>query len=990
MNKGKPEIDLKDYESILARFDSLMQYRVKDILLVASLYDSFILEEDGQLAHFIFSESVEFNLTYAPHIKRVSTGEEAINALKTRNFDLIIVIRELNDLNLTAFCHQAREIIPHIPITFLAFHSQDLSLLKKAGAGAAVDRCFLWNGDIKILPTIVKYVEDRMNVERDTRLVGVRVIILIEDSVRFYSSYLPLIYTEITAQTNALMADGINPADRLLRMRARPKILLADSFEEGWNLFDKYRDYILGIISDIRYAKNGQVEELAGLQFARMVKKEVPDLPVLLQSSNRELEPLASAQNLSFLYKESPTLLTDLRDFIMRNFGFGDFIFRLPNGAEIARASDFHSMEKCLADVDDRSLIYHANHNHFSNWLMARTEFDLAIRLRPRKVSEFKNPDALRRYLLDAFRIFRRKGQVGLVADFSPRQFERQSQFVRIGDGSLGGKGRGLAFINNLLDRYNISDSFPEVKIFVPPAAIIGTAVFDRFLEENNLLKFALESHSDEEISARFAAGKLPDKITADLEAYLEVADYPLAVRSSSLLEDSHYQPFAGIYETHMLPNCHPELKERRERLEAAIKYIYACVFFRNAKNYIEATGNRVEEEKMAVVIQKAAGARRGNYFYPVISGVARSYNYYPIGHIKSEEGVAYVALGLGKTIVEGGNCLYFSPKNPHSLPQFTDAQSFLKNSQREFFAIDLSNSSAFPSPGGNSSLIKLGLEQSETDGSIAFVASTYSSDDDRVHGGISRAGIRVVTFAPILKSRIFPLDDIIRFLLQLGSTAMNCPIEMEFAAELEDPEERGNQFHFLQIRPMTRGADINNISLDNIDPQKIICRSEQSLSNGRITTIRDIIYVIPDKFDRARMREMAGQVERFNEKFRDSDKPYLLIGPGRWGTSDRWLGVPVTWNQISAARVIVEAAYGDFAVTPSFGTHFFQNLISSHIGYLTVDNPDLKNFIDWEWLAGQRIAGETEYIRHLTLETPIEILIDGRLGRAVILKPTQ
>ncbi len=984
----KPEIDLKDYESGFARFDSLMQFKVKNILLVSSLYDSFILEEDGQVGELISSDYQELNLSLAPQIKRVSTGEEALNLLRVQKFDMIMVIRRLGDINIISFAERARKKSKNIPIVLLAFDPRDLEILEENSHHQAVDKAFLWSGESNILMAIIKYVEDKINVDSDTRLVGVRVIIIIEDSVRFYSSYLPLVYAEIVRQTQNLMHDGLNTAHRMLRMRARPKILLAETYEEGWKLFNKYQEYLLGIISDVRFSMGGRIEDQAGITFAADVKEKVPDLPVLLQSSNLQNAELAARCGVAFLHKKTRTLLAELRSFILNNFGFGDFVFRSPEGKEVARAIDFHSMENCLKTVSAESLIFHGSRNHFSNWLMARTEFDLAARLRPRKVSEFKDAETIRNYLINTFRSFRHEKQLGIVSDFSREQFDQQSDFVKIGNGSLGGKGRGLAFVNRLLRRYNVYNSFEGVRISVPPTTIIGTAVFDSFVEKNNLLEFALGDRPDNEIAQTFVSAKLPKDIVSDLGAFIDVVDYPVAVRSSSLLEDSHYQPFAGIFDTHMLPNCHKDKKVRLERLETAIKYIFASIFFRNSKNYIEATSNRVEEEKMAVVMQKVVGRNRNNSFYPVLSGVARSYNFYSIGNIKPEEGVAYVALGLGRTIVEGEKCLYFSPSNPQNLPQFSTPKDFLKNSQHEFYAIDMNDPYVVPSPGSDMGLTRLRTEQAEADGSLAYVGSTYSPDNDKVYDGTSREGIKIVTMAPILKSRIFPLAEIIRFLLQMGSSGMNSPVEIEFAAELDPDSKEPNEFGFLQIRPMAANTFMEEISLQNLEREKIFCQSNQALSNGRNKTIKDIIFVRPDTFDRAQTPVIADQVGRFNDFFRMQGRSYLLLGPGRWGTADRWLGVPTKWDQISAARVIIEATYGDFSVTPSFGTHFFQNLIAFQIGYLTINKTDGLNSIDWDWLNAQSVVRETEYIRHVVLDKPIEVIIDGRRGRGVIMKP--
>ncbi len=984
----KPDIDLKDYESGFARFDSLMQFKVKDILLVSSLYDSFILEEDGQVGGLISSKYDELNLSYAPHIRRVSTGEEALNLLQVQQFDLIMVFRRLGDIDIVSFASRAKKRVKNIPIVLLAFDQRELEIMRHNDHKRNIDKAFLWTGEANILMAIVKYIEDKINVDSDTHLVRVRVIIIIEDSVRFYSSYLPLVYSEIMGQTQKLMAGGLNDAHRMLRMRARPKILMAETFEEGWELFKKYKKYLLGIISDVRFSFQGRIEDQAGIGFSEKVKEIVPDLPILLQSSNLQNAELAKRCDIAFLHKKSRTLLSDLSDFIAKNFGFGDFIFRGPNGKEVARASNYKTMEKCLISVPDDVLIYHGQRNHFSNWLMARTEFDLAERLRPRNINEFSNVDEVRNYLISTFKSFRHEKQLGIVTEYSRKHFDLQSDFVKIGEGSLGGKGRGLAFINRLLRRYNVYDSFDGVHIGVPPTAILSTSVYDSFLEKNNLLSFALGERSNKEIAAAFLKGKLPQNIVEDLKTFLNVVRFPLAVRSSSLLEDSHYLPFAGIFETHMLPNFHKDMEVRLERLEAAIKIIYSSIFFKNSKNYIEATDNRIEEEKMAVVIQKVVGSQHGETFYPVLSGVARSYNFYSVGDIKPEEGVAYLALGLGKTIVEGENCLYFSPSNPHRLPQFSTSKDYMNNSQHEFYAIDMTDPLVFPGPGGDPGLIRHRIERAESDGTLSYIGSTYSPDNDRIYEGTSRDGIKIVTFAPILKSNIFPLADMINFLLQMGSNGMNSPVEIEFAAELNRDKDKPSELGFLQIRPMSADSFIEEVSFDRLDKSRIICKSDQSLSNGRINNIRDIVFVRQETFNRAFTRDIATQVGLFNDIFRRKDVPYMLLGPGRWGTADHWLGIPASWDQISSARVIIEATYGDFTVAPSFGTHFFQNLIAFNIGYLTVNKTNDNNLVDWDWLNAQPVKDETDYVRHVILENPLEVLIDGRTGKGVILKP--
>ena len=982
-----PVIDLKDFEQESAKFDSLMPFKVRDILLVSSLYDIYSLREDGQLANLVMSEYAELRLSSAPMITRVDSGSSALEALKTSSFDLIIVFRSLSDIDSLEFNRQAKKLHTDIPIVLLAFHHRELDAMRGGDAGA-FDNVFFWSGESKILLTIIKTIEDKRNVEADTQLIGVRVIILVENSVRFYSSFLPLIYTETMQQTSALLLESINSANRLLRMRARPKILLAQNFEEALALFKKYKKYLLGVISDIRFSKGGKSDNSAGIKLARMIKKEISDLPVLLQSTSDAYVDKAEECNAAFLNKNSPTLLSELGTFINENFGFGDFVFKLPDGSELERAHNFSSMKNIVTGVDIRSLVYHAERNHFSNWIMARTEFDLAARLRPKKVSEFKTPDEMRSYLLKVLDDFLHERQVGVITDFSRDNCDGRAEFLRIGEGSLGGKGRGLAFVNNLINCFPVYTAFPETRISVPRSAVICTGVFDRFMGENNLTEFALGDHTDEEIFKAFTSAKLPKDLVEDLKAYLTIADYPLAVRSSSLLEDSHYQPFAGIYDTYFLPNNHHSLRGRVARLLTAIKLIYASVYCRNSRNYIEATGNRAEEEKMAIIMQEIVGQNRGGHFYPVLSGLARSYNFYSVGRIKPEEGIAYVALGLGKTVMEGENCLFFSPANPQVLPQFSTPQDYLRNTQREYFAVDMNKPNVFPKKGGKDGLVKQKMTESESHGVLKFVGSTYSADNDRIYPGIGRKGTRIVTFDPILKSKIFPLDSILQYLLQLGSRAMNVPVEMEFAVEISNEKDKPDEFRFLQIRPMLVDSSFEDISVFEGESEQVFCKSDQALSHGRIDDIRDIVFVKSENFDRANMIHMAEHVADYNQKFKDKSQPYMLLGPGRWGTSDRWLGIPTKWDQISSARVIVEADYGDFVVEPSFGTHFFQNLITFQIGYLTINSQSKNNFLDWDWLNSIKAVSETEYVRHVRLKRPLNILIDGRIGKAVAFKP--
>ncbi len=986
MNEKKPIAAFPDYESKFLKFDALMQFRVKHILLVSSLYDSFILEEDGQLTDLIYNEYLELNLTITPHVKRASNAAQALSILETQNIDLVIIFKRVSDIDVVAFADKVKTKRPNMPVVLLAYHERELAMTQTEQFRKAIDRVFVWTGDVKILLAIIKLVEDDFNVDMDTRLVGVRVIILVEDSVKFYSAYLPMLYTEIMLQTRAVMSEGLNLTDKLLRMRARPKILLATNYEEAAELVEKYQRYLLALVSDFRFSIEGREDDEAGVKLVQKVRSQYPDIPVLMQSSDPKNNDVAEENDTGFLYKRSRTLYMDLQSFIMEHFGFGDFVFQMPDGSEIGRATDFRSMEQCLEWVDAESLMYHARRNHFSNWAMARTEFDLATRLRPRKVSEFEGVEAIRSHLIDSFRKFRHEKQLGVITDFSRAQFDLQSDFVRIGGGSIGGKGRGLAFINAILSKYQLEDQFDDARVAIPFSAIIGTDVFDDFLELNNLRQFALAPHSDAEIAQRFRDAYLPPAIVEDLRALLAVVDYPLAVRSSSMLEDSHLQPFAGVYETFMLSNNHSHIDIRLSQLELAIKLVYASTYFEGTRIFHEMSGNRLEDEKMAVIIQRAVGNSYKDIFYPHFSGVALSYNYYSLDGVKPEEGVVYVALGMGKTIVEGMECLRFTPSRPNQLPQMSTVDDTLDNAQHDFFAIDLSNPGAEPSFEGDKGLIKLPVSRAMEDGALDMLASTYSHQNHRIYDGTAREGTPVITFAPILKHKRFPLIPIVELLLKLGSQGMNCPVEIEFAVDLDDKPETQRGFYFLQIRPMAKETTTELVSLDDVDEERVILHSRQTLGNMRLEAIQDIVVVPPDTFDRGRTMVIAEQIGKINKKLVQQERPYLLIGPGRWGTQERWLGIPVKWDQIQGARVIVEVANDQMAVDPSFGTHFFANLTAFHVGYFTVNETIGNGAVDWDWFKKQRTETEEYYVKHIHLENPLDIRIDGRSGNGVVL----
>lgn len=973
-------------------FHNLMRYRIQDILLVSSLYDSYIFEEDGRLYELIRREFQGLNLSHSPELVQCSSGNEAIEmAHREGRFNLIISTQHIDDMHAISFAKKVKQSGLDIPIVLLGFDNKEFSEVIRSPEVSVFDKVFIWQGDYRIILGIIKFLEDKLNVESDTESVGVQSIILVEDSIRFYSSYLPIIYTEILQQSQNLISEGINLSHKFLRMRARPKILLCSNYEEAWDYYKKYENYILGIISDVDFSRNGKQDPQAGIMLAKKVKKEHPDIPILLQSSVAENEQKAYSVDAAFVLKGSPTLLKDLRKFMTKNFSFGDFVFKNLEGDEFGRASSLKEMEEQLQVVPDKSILYHASRNHFSNWLKARTEFWLAHVLRPVKVNDFDSVQDLRESLIEAVHEFRTSRKRGVILDFNRESFDSTSTFARIGGGSLGGKARGLGFVNSLLSNFDIRSKFSNVEIFVPATVVIGTEIFDKFLDENYLRDFALTSENDDELFHRFIhADKFPQEVLEDLRVFLHMVNEPLAVRSSSLLEDSQGQPFAGVYDTYMIPNNHTDIEQRLKQLVHMIKAVYASTFSQKAKDYIKVTTYRLEEEKMAVIIQKTIGSKHSSRFYPEFSGVAKSYNFYPAAPLKSNDGIVSVALGLGKTIVEGGNTVRFCPKYPHHLLQFATIDDTLRYSQQEFFALDLDETDIDDEFDLEKLLKKYPLKVSESDGTLYYVGSTYSQENDAIYDGISRQGVRVVTMASILKYHVFPLPEILELLLQMGSWGMGSPVEIEFAVNLSVPKGSPKEFGLLQMRPLVVNKELEGLDISRHKKKEIFCSSEQVLGNGIVDDIKDIIFVDKEIFDRAKSREVAQEIAQFNSKLINQKCPYLLIGVGRWGTLDPWLGIPVTWEQISGAKAIIESNFKDFNVTPSQGTHFFQNLTSLNVGYFTVNNYLDKGSLDWNWLNKQKVLESKKFTRHLKFDNPITIKINGPESKGVIIKPSR
>jgi CheY-like chemotaxis protein len=977
------------YDIQFGGFDKLMPFRIREVLLVAAPYDSFLLADDDALTELVFSEYLDLNLRYAPRVTRVSTAAEALERIAGESFDLIITMASTGNLEVAAFARSVRRARPGLPVIVLAFNTLEVAGLSDEDR-AAVDRVFVWLGDPRIFMSIIKLVEDERNIDHDVALSSVQAIIVVEDSVRFYSSYLPVLYAELMKQTQLLMAEGLNLTHKMLRMRARPKILLAHDYETAWALFEKYRGNLLGVITDVQFRRDGKEDPRAGLELTRRLKERISDLPVLVQSSDETRSGEALAVGASFLNKTSPALLKQLQDFILRYFGFGDFVFRDADGREYGRASDLHGMIAALKTAPDESVRFHSDRNHFSKWLMARTEFEIAYRIRPRKAAEFADIGGLRRYLMETMHRFLQKTQLGTIIQFDGRYFDEESPFVKIGKGSIGGKARGLAFVNFLLSQTDLAGRVEGARITVPHTSVIATDVFDYFLEHNGLSAFLRQERSHEELETAFLKAELPGYVLEDLRTLVDRIHGPLAVRSSSLLEDSRSQPFAGVYKTYMLPNNDPDPARRLEQLARAVKLVYASTFSAEACSYLRFSTHLQDEEKMAVIVQHLVGRPRsgGGRYYPSFSGVVQSYNYYPVPPVSAEDGVAYVALGLGKTIMDGYRSLRFSPNHPHHLHQFSTTNDYLVNSQKEFLAVDLKAAAGELGYDREPSMGWLGLEAAEADGTLAAVGSTYSAENDCVYDGVSRPGVRLVSFAPVLKNDLFPLPEVLRTIIAAGREAMGSHVELEFAVNLDPDDEGLREFAILQMRPMISRWSSQKVRVDGLPAERILCESPRSLGNGYVGGVADVVYVKPETFDSARTVEIAAEIGRVNEALRREGRHCLLIGPGRWGSADPCLGIPVRWNQISESRVIVETTLEGFVIDPSYGTHFFHNVTSLGLGYLTVHGAHGGGTLRWDWLAAQPAAGETELLRHVRLPEPLDIRLDGSTGRGVILLP--
>lgn len=970
-------------------FRSLMREQVRHVLFVASLYESFILAEDGHLHERVLGKFLEASPREPPFLTRVSSGRQALRILKRERpkVDLVIASPHVGDMDASKLAAEISEGGFDVPVVVLGYDHREIETFRDRHGLEGIEAVFLWQGDARILLAIVRAIEDRLNAKWDTQ-IGVPIFMVVEDSVRFYSSFLPVIYGEILNLTQAVAAESGNRLQRMMRARARPKILLSTNYERALEDFETYQDSIMGVFSDMNFPKGGTHSQMAGRDLVLAIKEMAPDVPIALQSSHESNKIVAKDLGVGFLLKRSPDFLGRLRRYLSEHLFFGDFVFRSASGEELDRAPDLKTLVEKLRSVPEESIAYHSRRHDFSRWLRARAEFGLAAKLRPRLLENFADVEDLRGSLVHDMDRYRRERTRGSVNPFRDHLFDGEEGMVQIGGGSLGGKGRGLAFASRLLDEVRLGERFPNVEIVVPPSVVLGTSVFDEFMDENDLRVFSLESEDEGETLARILHAPLPDTVMTSLERVIEVITDPLAVRSSSLLEDSPNQPLAGVYDTWLLPNDANSSKERFRQLVDAVKRVYASTFSKKAGAFLQATSYRTEEEAMAVVIQKIVGARHGDRFYPHISGVARSHNYYPSPPAETEDGIAAVALGLGKTVAEGESCLRFVPMRPEHMLEHSTLEGMLEHAQREFWALQLGQAPPVEGWINEGPLSRFDLKTAEQDGTLGPVGSSYSHENLAIYDGLGRPGVRLVSFAPILKHGVFPLAEIVEELLALGRAGTRLPVEIEFAATM--PTERGQPAHFgfLQLRPLAQTREDADVELTGVDPEQVFCESPAVLGHGRVDTLLDWIVVDRNEFQREQSPECAADVARFNAQLKAEGRPYGLIGVGRWGSTHPWLGIPVKWEDISGARVIVEAGFRDARVTPSQGTHFYQNLASFSVGYFTVNANIGEGSVDWDWLKNQPEMESRGCVRHLRFTAPAVAIMNGHERSGMLLKP--
>lgn len=976
-----------DAKSCISGVDDLFKFRVTEIMLISTEYDAYVLEEDGQLAEKIYHQFSDLSLPYIPRIHWVANKEEAFKTLKNIPIHLVISMSRANDMSSFAFERAINEAYPDTPIVMLSYERLTPEVIGRIRENTCINRVFHWSGDNRVLLAIIKYVEDQQNFPVDSKL-GVQAILLVEDSPVYYSQILPIIYTEILSQIRHLVLHAMNVKHGLLRVRLRPKILLAETYEEAMKIIGSYRYNLLGIISDVRFPKEGRLNATAGFELAQEVRSMVKDLPFLLQSEDDENEEVAKEQKLHFLSKTSPSLLHNLRSYILENYGFGPFVFKYPDGSIIEEASDITNLERIVRDLPEESLKYHAANNDFSRWFRARAEFEVAEKLRFLDLAMLANISEMRTHILNVLSSYFKKYQTGSILNFeSLSKKDMENAFIKLGKGSLGGKARGVAFMNAMISKAKLSDKYEDMKVKVPRSFVIGSEVFEKFIEQNNLYSFISTNPTEEAIAAKFMEALLPEDIQNNLRVLTQHIRCPLAVRSSSILEDSRILPFAGIYKTYVVPNSSTDNDICFKQLSDAVKLVYASVFYEAPIRYAQNADIRIEEERMAVLIQELVGEYYGDLFYPVVSGVAQSYNFYPYYPMKPEDGTVSLALGFGRTIVEGERVYRFSPAYPKLNPLVSSPQEQMQKSQNSFYAVNLNKSSAITLHADEDYVYeKLPISQAQKDQALEYIGSTYSAENDCIYDNVSQVGPKVVTFAPILKYERLPLTQIIQELMVMGKKAFGSDVEIEFAVKIPRDKSKPKEFNFLQIRPIVVGREAHQVNLEA--QADSWCFSQQTIGNGYYDDIRDVIFVDPEKFNLKESMQIAREIGEFNKLLAQEGRRFILIGFGRIGTADRWLGIPLTWEQMSQALIIVEADRKELCPEPSLGSHFFHNLTATGMGYFHVKfEKENEGEIDWNWLLSQPVFKQTQYVKLLRREAPFKVKIDGRTFRGIIYK---
>ncbi len=965
-------------------FVNLMMRRIYNVLIVANPYDAFMLEDDGRVEEKIYNEYVELGLRYPPTFTQVSTTEEAREVLRTMHIDLVICMPGNADNDAFSVARDIKAEFPHMHCIVLTPFSHGITKRMENEDLSIFDYVFCWLGNTNLILSIIKLIEDKMNLEHDINEGGVQMILLVEDSIRFYSSILPNLYNYILAQSKRFATEALNRHSATLRMRGRPKVVLARNYEEAMALYERYSDNVLGVISDVRFPIHGEKDSEAGLKLMREIRQNDPYLPLILESSESENRAKAEAEGFRFVDKNSKKMSLDLRKILEEHFGFGDFIFRDPKTkAEIMRIHSLKELQDNIFKIPDDSMLYHISRNHMSRWLSARAIFPVSMFLKTVTWERLKDITAHREIIFDAIVQYRHMKNIGVVAVFDRMKFDAYSHFARIGEGSLGGKGRGLAFLDNIIKMHPEFNSLEGAKVQIPRTVVLCTDVFDQFMEQNNLYQIALSDASDDDILRHFLRAQLPDSLIADFFTFFEAVKSPIAIRSSSLLEDAHYQPFAGIYSTYMIPYLDDKYA-MLEMLACAIKGVYASVYYRDSKAYMAATSNVIDQEKMAVILQEVVGKQYDGRYYPNISGVLRSLNYYPIGDERAEDGIASLALGLGKYIVDGGQTLRVSPYHPHQVLQTSELETALRETQTRFYALDTRHVGNDFKVDDGFNILNLKVKEAERDNSLNFIASTYDPYDQVIRDGLYEGGRKVISFAGVLQQNVFPLPELLQMSMRYGAEAMRRPVEIEFACNLN--ADRTGSLYLLQIRPIVDQKQMLDEDLAAIPDADCLLRSHNSLGHGVTEDVTDVVYVkTDDRFSAADNPTIAREIEKLNKEYLDRGTNYVLVGPGRWGSSDSWLGIPVKWPHISAARVIVEVALKNYRVDPSQGTHFFQNLTSFGVGYFTIDENRNDGCFHKATLDAMPAVEETEHVRVVRFEKGLRIMMDGKKGEGVV-----